>query len=187
MKAAKNVSAHALQRFKEIHKSKGTKHQMISYCNNGIEIDPQMAATLSGAEVGSKRAMSNDIFSLKKDHSGIFVVDRDSGTIITFLRFGNIQKDICSKLYGESQPSCCPPMKERMAKIVKDFIMHKVNIPADSIKLDNSISNRGLKRLSRIVQTSPLHEFCCEGDKRWIWEGAFKVDFVDSQAIVSKV
>jgi len=76
MKAAKNVSAHALQRFKEIHKSKGTKHQMISYCNNGIEIDPQMAATLSGAEVGSKRAMSNDIFSLKKDHSGIFVVDR---------------------------------------------------------------------------------------------------------------
>lgn len=92
-----NLTPHAIERFRILHPG-ATVDYIFSVLVDGLLISNNLAGTLTQSD---RRAESNDsVYVLALDYSGMFVAMGPA--IVTFVRFGEFQRRLCVKLWGES-------------------------------------------------------------------------------------
>lgn len=157
------VTNHALIRFQERF-PECSRRDMVELYQNGIDVDPQLIGTLTF----SRRRAETDgnKYVLAPDFSGIFV--ESDGVIVTFLRLGIYQQDVCQKLWGvpppgkpkgPSQTGCDPYSLSSFQK----WLQSTLGIANASFSKD--ISQEKRRELAYHMRTTP-----CVEQQAYIWK-----------------
>jgi len=100
-----DISTHALDRFLEKHPEANIS-TMRAFYYEGIAVDAQLAGALS---LSKRRQESKESqYTVAPDFSGMFV--ETEGVVVTFLRFGAEQRQLCERFWGEPVVEERPPI-----------------------------------------------------------------------------
>jgi len=91
-----DITDHALERFREKH-PEADRPMVESFYSWGFEINPEVAGLLTQSQ--RRAAAKGSRYTLAPDYSGVFV--QVNGSIVTFLRFGAFQRQVCEGMWGE--------------------------------------------------------------------------------------
>ncbi len=168
-----DITNHALDRFQEKHPE--ADHQMMrAYYFEGTEIDAEIAGTLT---VSNRRRESvGGTYILAPDYSGLFVqVDQ---SVVTFLRFGAEQRQLCEELWGNlvmeekapivfTLPPDRPGTNPYSVKSFRFWAKEALGI-TELISFPRTLTTEQKQDLCRVMRTTPGTHLDAY---TWVWPG----------------